>query len=753
MNRLCLLGCVVLLAACGEKAPDEGAIRVSVKYGTFKPACVRVEAKDANGHQEATDILSSQFKNAEKNEVLVAVRRKADWDATLGITVSSYAETDGDRCSGEAVERFANTALTVVPKEYTRFDVTLEAVDGDGDGSPTGIEWAGVSDCDDKRGDVRPGAVEQCDTAVDFDCDGMKACADNDCAAKTCTDGDLCNTGKRCIGLGTSALCGGGTPKCTQAVGQCQSTVTCEASTGECIEGNVQVGAACDPGNPCMTNGRCTADKQCVGPLKTCTTPMSPECQESTGTCNPTNGTCVYASKPVTTSCEDGDVCHDPGFCDGNGRCIGTDTPCPPMECNTVAGCTANSSCIYAGDPTQLNLPCSEDDSGTPRVCTATGQCVAFPYTPGNFDPNGIPGGEIGELRTTGAVVFNTDDRSWTPSNAGPDTGAFTIKPLPQSGGAPEALLIPVRTLALGGELRIVGSHPVILAVYGDATLNHDILASGRIVNDAPVPGAGGNQDCTASQGKTGTYSADQGGGGGGAGGSTAGAAGGRGYNTNATKGDGGAQQATSRVPLVGGCAGGDGGGTSSATGGLGGAGGGALQLSVARTLTVGKALSVSGGGGLGGRAVAAGPAGGGGGGGSGGSVVLEAFQLNLTADARLTANGGGGGQGSGAIANIAKPGANGASGSETASTAASGGSSNGNPDYSSLGGTGGAGGTAAAPTAGNEGTTVLVVGGGGGGGGGGGAAGAIHLRSVQTCALASGHLISPPATGGCVAP
>ncbi|RKI30640.1 hypothetical protein D7Y27_38830, partial [Corallococcus sp. AB004] len=501
MYRLCLLGCALLLAACGAKAPDEGAVRVSVKYGTFKPACVRVEAKDAKGNQEATDIPSGQFKNAEKNEVLVAVRRKVDWDATLGITVSSYAVTEGNRCAGEPVERFTSPALTVVPKEYTRFDVALMALDGDGDGSPTGIDWAGISDCDDTRADVRPGAVEQCDTSIDYDCDGKKACADSDCAEKTCTDGDLCNTGKRCIGVGTAAQCGGGTPKCTQPVGQCQSTVTCETSTGACIEGNVQVGAACDPGNLCMTDGRCTADKQCVGTLKTCTTPANSQCQESTGTCNPTNGTCAYASKPVTTSCTDGDACHDPGFCNGNGTCIGTDTPCPPTECNTVAGCTANNSCVYAGDPAQLNQPCSENNSGTPRVCTATGLCIAFPYTPSNFNPNVIPGGEIGELRTTGPVVFDTGTRTWTPqANGGPDTTAFKVLTQPQSGGAPEILLIPVRTLALGGELRIVGTRPVILAVYGDATLNHDILASGRIVNGAPVPGGGGNQQCASSR-------------------------------------------------------------------------------------------------------------------------------------------------------------------------------------------------------------------------------------------------------------
>ncbi|MFP2901222.1 putative metal-binding motif-containing protein [Corallococcus sp. 4LFB] len=745
MYRLCLLGCVALLAACGEKAPDEGAIRVSVTYGSFKPACVRVEARDAQGHQEATDIPATRFKNPQQPEVLVAVRRKADWDATMNVTVSSYAEAAGDRCSGEAVETFASASLTIVPKEYTRFDVTLKAVDGDGDGSPTGVEWAGVSDCDDTRADVRPGAEEKCDTAVDFDCDGKKACADSKCTEKTCTDGDLCTVGKKCVGVGEAAQCGGGEPKCKQTAGQCESAVRCEASTGACIDETVVEGAACDPGDKCVTNGRCTADKQCVGDVKACNTPVDAQCQEATGTCNSTSGQCEYAPKPVSTTCEDGDVCHDPGFCNGSGACNGTPTPCPPRECNVAAGCTRNASCIYAGDPAQNNTPCSEDNSGTPRVCKVDGQCVAFPYTPSNFDPNTISGGEISDLRTTGAVVFNTDDQTWTPSGSGPAPGDITFKILPQSGGAPELLLIPVRNLALGGELRIVGSRPVILAVYGDATLNHDILASGRIVNGAPVPGAGGNQACTTSQGKDGTYSGNEGGGGGGAGGATAGANGGRGYDTNATPGDAGAQQASTIAPLLGGCAGGNGVGKNSTPGGLGGAGGGAIQISVARTLTVEKGLSVSGGGGLGGVAsTSPAQASGAGGGGSGGRIVLEAFQVNLTADAKVTANGGAGGEGAGQSSSTANNGANGASGSETTTTAAGGGTGD-----SPLGGTGGAGGALDMPTAGNAGGTVPVFGGGGGGGGGGGASGSIYLRSMRPC-IVNTTVVSPTPTGGC---
>ncbi|AFE05421.1 hypothetical protein COCOR_03764 [Corallococcus coralloides DSM 2259] len=747
MRLFCLLTCMVLLSACRMKDPAEGVLRVTVKYPSYRPQCLRVEVGDGI-NQAGTDLPSSQFKDPDAKEIQVAMVRKPAWGERLNVKATSFAAFSGNQCTGALVEVHEDRALDAPAGKSIDWTVTLRAVDADGDGfvaSGPGVE---SPDCDDTRADVHPGATEQCDANVDYDCDGHKSCADSDCTEKTCTDGDPCTVDKRCVGIGAAAMCAGGTPKCTQTPGQCQPTVTCEASTGACIEGSVPVGQACDSGNPCMTDDRCTADRQCVGDVRMCPVPANPQCQEPMGTCNPTTGSCEYSPKPATTSCVDGNVCHTSGFCDGNGTCIGTDTPCPPRECNTVAGCTANNSCIYSGDPARLNLPCSEDGAGTPRVCSATGQCVAFPYTPSNFNPNIIPGGEIGELRTTGAGVFDTDTLSWTPVATGPDTSAFTIKLLPQSGGAPNTLLIPVRTLALGGELRIVGSRPVILAVYGDATLNHDILASGRIVNGAPVPGAGGNQACTASQGKNGLYSEGQGGGGGGAGGATAGANGGWGYNPNAAWGGAGAVQGSSLSPLLGGCAGGNGGGTGSAAGGFGGAGGGALQISVARRLTIGKILSVSGGGGLGGKAsVSPTAAAGGGGGGSGGRIVLEAFQVNLTSNARLTANGGGGGEGAAASSDTSSHGANGSNGSEDSGSRANGGSG-----LATAGGNGGAGGSFSKPAPGDDGTAVLLNYG-GGGGGGGGAAGSIHLRSVQSCVLNSGAVISPASTGGCVPP
>ncbi|MCY1047300.1 hypothetical protein OV208_38740 [Corallococcus sp. bb12-1] len=761
MYRLCLLGCVLLLGACREKAPDEGALRVTVEYGSYKPACVRVEVQDSQGPRGETDIVQAQFKNDATKQVLVAVIRKPEWDRELSVAVSSFATIQGNRCDGPAVERFPSKApIPIPPKEFARFDVKLVAVDKDQDGSPSsvGLTWTGDPDCDDEQKDVHPGAEEQCSETVDYDCDKLKACADPDCSLKNCTDGDLCATNKVCVGVGEAAKCSGGTPvTCPTASDVCQPQLACQPSTGECVPtGPIPSGIACDDGNPCTTGTTC-ANLKCVGVPVLCTTPAS-TCQDSTGTCNPVNGSCVYPPKPIMTSCMDGDACTTPDRCDGSGVCVGSPTPCTAPVCQKVlSGCVAQGTCQFETDPAQLNTPCGESPTGRPRVCDATGACVPFPYPTSNFAANDIQPTDIQELITTGDVVFDTDNGSsgtWTPPEAVLTLADLKVLPVSQAGGLPDAFLIPVRTLQLGGTLRIVGSHSVILAVFGDATLNHPILVNGRFENGTMLPGAGGHQSCSSSAGQDGSYGGGRGGGGGGAGGGTSGAKGGTGDNAGATSGNAGSARGSASTPLVGGCAGGAGGGMPNVRGGLGGAGGGAVQISVSRTLTVATRISASAAEGLGGNAQASSPAGaaGGGGGGSGGLVVLEAFQLKLTGDALLTANGGGGGEGgelATGIGGSTNNGANGRGGSETSNSVAAGGA--GQAGNGGDGGDGGAGTTA--PKSGGVGTSILGLAGSGAGGGGGGAAGQIHLFSMQTCTPLTGAVISPPPTGACPLP
>ncbi|MBN8467781.1 hypothetical protein JYJ95_14770 [Corallococcus exiguus] len=727
MYRLCLLGCVVFLAACGEKAPDEGAIRVSVTYGSFKPACLRVEVKDANGHGDQTDILSSQFKNTEKNEVLVAVRRKADWDTALNVTASSYASATATGCDGPFVEQHSSSGpLSIVAKKFTIFDVKLKATDGDEDGHLAGAMWGEPEDCDDSNPAIHPGVVESCGSTVDLNCNKLVGCQEANCGGKPCDDGNACTTGDYCDGSGLEAKCmPSQTTTCPQPTGVCDARQTCNPASGVCEVVESTVGKTCDDGNLCTNADKCGSDGKCAGTARTCNN-TTVQCLANQGSCNPDTGNCVFTPLPTTTSCQDPVTCTTGDHCDGSGNCVGTPGICTAPPCSRVKQqCTASNECEYEVD---LNGACTTS-GGVPGVCMADASCTPFPYRPSNFDPNAIAGTDIGELRTSGNVTFDTTSRTWSPPGQVPTRDTIKFVLLDQGAGNPQAVLIPVKTLELNGTITVTGPNPVIFAVYGSATVAQSILATGTIDNPSTA--------CGTSQGGAGTFVGSTGGGGGGAGNGTAGAEGGKAYNAQIQSAAGG-NRATGPEPLLGGCPGGNG-GAGSSSGSKGGPGGGAIQLSVARTLTLDKTLSTSGNGGAGGTT------GGGGGGGSGGQVAVEAFQLNLTAAARITANGGGGGEGGTTTSNAGNPGANGSQDS--------GAPANGGTGRNETGGAGGAGAAGTAtPVKGTDGTRD-GFGTEGSGGGGGGSVGIIHLRSVQPCALATGHVLSPPATTTCTQP
>jgi hypothetical protein len=263
--------------------------------------------------------------------------------------------------------------------------------------------------------------------------------------------------------------------------------------------------------------------------------------------------------------------------------------------------------------------------------------------------------------------------------------------------GGPEIVVLAARhfTIAAGATLRLTGSRPVVLAVFGNATVagTVDANASGA------TPGAGGNATCTATRkGGEGTGSASGGASGGGGGGfGTAGAAGGDGGQ--GVPGVAGVAGGTvPLVPLVGGCPGGLGGGCAT---NLGGAGGGSIQFSVAGTLSISGTVRANGGIGVAGCA----SEGGGGGGGSGGGILLEGSTVTSSASAVVQANGGKGGDGA-------------------------------------SGGVGGRGGTGTlTPLKGDNSSTD-------GGGGGGGSVGRIRIHGIAACT--TGGAISPAASLAC---
>lgn len=553
---------------------------------------------------------------------------------------------------------------------------------------------------------------------------------------KACDDGNACTSGEKCNGSG---VCAGGTAKTcnTPPNAQCYAgTGTCSPPTGNCGYDPLPATTACNDGNACTSGELCNGSGTCAGgTAKTCDTPPNAQCYASTGTCNTSSGDCSYAPKSSSTACSDGKACTS-DLCDGAGTCVSTVSCTPPNECKkTDPTCAPDGSCQFVVDTTKVGKVCHE--SGNTGTCAQDGTCVGFKYAvTSNFDPVTLAtSNTIDDLTIPCATTVDTSPGTptWTPSGC-----SYTPPTIGVSGGV---VVIAVRNLTVNAPLRLVGSKPVVLAVYGDATLNADILANSLFTETQQ--GAGSGLSCAGRAGQAGNDNGGDGSGGGGGGFATAGSDGGANDDGSRAGGNGGAVAGASGFsPLLGGCDGGKGGGPGGTTQGAGGAGGGALQVSVAGRLTLRSGVTVSGAAGKGGTA-ASNKTAGGGGGGSGGMLVVEADQLVVEANARLTANGGGGGEGASDPGASVFAGNTGEDGHTVDASRANGGA--GGADAGGDGGKGAAGATG--PATGSPGTGTH-----GAGGGGGGAAGRILLRGVTNCLpFDAGAIVSPAyvKTGG----
>jgi len=411
---------------------------------------------------------------------------------------------------------------------------------------------------------------------------------------------------------------------------------------------------------------------------------------------------------------------------------------CPGAECS-FSTCLVDGGCsepeILAGQP------CDGGVCLASGVCSVPGADGGFPYVPSNFDPVAIAGAGLpGPINLSCDAWFDSTDggRGWCSGQPFP-----SVTVLAQDGG-PDAVVLAMGGLDLSGSLTLLGTSPVILAVYGDATIGGTLSARSSTGQDAGA-GAGAASLCGVLDGAP-VAGVGSGGGGGGYG-----LPGGRGGDLIGGVAGGVAGPAVgnaSLVPLRGGCPGGAGGRPNDtlATGGAGGQGGGAVQLSASGTLVILGTVTASGAGGQGGRedqtATSSQGGNGGGGGGSGGAVLLEGQDVRIGPAVSLTANGGGGGEGGDGVAVTGTDGNPGADGPATASAGGAGGTG-----AVICAGSGGDGGSAAS-SAGNGGDVTYATGG-CAGGGGGGAAGRIRVNAGRSCRVDAGVMSPAPALGG----
>jgi hypothetical protein len=430
------------------------------------------------------------------------------------------------------------------------------------------------------------------------------------------------------------------------------------------------------------------------------------------------------------------------GGCNGSGgACTASGQAC---YCTSDANCTS-SKCVKTtgqndvscgsgctGSGAADGFGCALASPGIPAACGP-----AFGYTPSNFAPKSYTPPATGTTINCN-TTYNSTTHAFTGWCSG-QTAPTIYSNVAQTGGGPNVDILAFLSLTVSSTftLTLTGGSPVILAVYGTATISGTIDASAN----GTTAGAGGTACAVGASGGGAAgpaYTASIDGGAAGGGGGGLGVAGGYGDTSSFPGGTvsvpgtdilaaagGGAHGNASAAPLVAGCSGGAGAaGTASNAGGVAGVGGGAVQLSCADTLSgTGTIKSNGGTGGAGATAtpVAHIDGAGGGGGGSAGDILIESPSGNT---ATLQSNGGKGGSGSTGY------------GSDTTSA-------NTFPGF--VGGNGGTsnGTTKVAPANGgppqNRGQNYT-----GGGGGGGGAYGSVKVNTGSALAYGCSTTLSP---------
>jgi len=249
----------------------------------------------------------------------------------------------------------------------------------------------------------------------------------------TCDDGNACTQSDTC----SSGVCVGSNPITCAMPDACHDAGTCNPATGLCSNPEKPEGTPCNDANACTKTDTCIAGL-CIGsnPVQCAAT----DACHSSGTCNPTTGTCTNPQKPEGAPCDDGnrctlsdkciagactpasvvkcvavDACHDIGVCNTiTGLCSSPQKP-EGTSCNDENACTSNDICIngicQAGSTVDC-MPLDEcHDIGTCGPMTGTcsnpnkpdgtlcsigqclnGICTVLPGTSSSSSSSGIGG-------------------------------------------------------------------------------------------------------------------------------------------------------------------------------------------------------------------------------------------------------------------------------------------------------------------------------------------------------------------------
>ncbi|WNG50962.1 hypothetical protein F0U60_47665 [Archangium minus] len=195
-SRVLLLVGVLTLLGTGCRN-TEGAVKLTVSYEGFKPGCIRVAVKDANGEGEARTTEVPGKGEFTGGAVTVAVFREASWSNSLLLTAEAFEK----ECTGTKVVSASET-MTVNKGDVSKLELKLAATDADQDGYVS--EATGGSDCNDKSTAAYPGAKEICNNQDD-NCDDVQDEGFN--VGLVCDKSDGCQGAWTCNAEGTATTC------------------------------------------------------------------------------------------------------------------------------------------------------------------------------------------------------------------------------------------------------------------------------------------------------------------------------------------------------------------------------------------------------------------------------------------------------------------------------------------------------------------------------------------------------------------
>jgi len=296
-------------------------IMASVTYATY------TRQAQKNQRKEAVKFIHSLLDGARLYDMqhppsLTGDRTHQDWIENWKTYLVQYATREFDYSP-------PNSPILLTGPESKRNSYFFDEVDGKLHiyANYSNIPVYDYVTWDGQIGEESGGGVECAANAECFsDFCTTATCVDGTCqyAPLTCDDGNECTADSCDDAIGCVFDPGPRNGETCDDGNQCTNNGTC--NNGVCEPGNnLPDNTPCDDGNLCTLNDKCLSGA-CLGSVKSCVLTIgTPICQRTS--CNPDTGNCdLYPGN--NTSCDDGDPCSDPDYCDGAGNCIGSSPPC-----------------------------------------------------------------------------------------------------------------------------------------------------------------------------------------------------------------------------------------------------------------------------------------------------------------------------------------------------------------------------------------------------------------------------------------